>query len=152
MTSTTNDILQQEDDLLRAKRGLDIQAIDRIYGDDLLMTGVMGDPTCSKSAILDEIKRGIAERERALTNDQRFEVSIENQDLKVVRHGEAVITNYRFVVDVNGPGLNAQHRYRTTNVWIKREDRWQIVAAHTAFVLDPKQAAMLSSGSAPDRG
>lgn len=37
-----------------------------------------------------------------------------------------------------------EHRYRMTNVWIKREGRRQIVAAHMAFVLDPKQAAALS--------
>jgi hypothetical protein len=29
---------------------------------------------------------------------------------------------------------------------MKRDGRWQIVAGHTAFVLDPKQAAMLSGG------
>jgi hypothetical protein len=27
---------------------------------------------------------------------------------------------------------------------MKRDGRWQIVAAHMAFLLDPKQAAMIS--------
>ncbi|HEU4935625.1 MAG TPA: hypothetical protein VFT39_04160 [Vicinamibacterales bacterium] len=39
--------------------------------------------------------------------------------------------------------LNLHRRYRTTNVWAKRDGRWQIVAAHMAFVLDPQQAATL---------
>jgi len=147
MTDLTDEVLRQEDELLRAKHGLDLEAIDRIYSDDLVMSGVMGEPTCSKPAILDEIKRGVTERERAIASGKRFEVSIENQDMKVVRHGDAAIANYRFVVTVKGPGVDARHRYRTTNVWMKHDARWQIIAAHTAFVLDAKQAAMLSNAS-----
>lgn len=29
------------------------------------MSGVMGEPACSKTAIIDEVKRGIAQREAA---------------------------------------------------------------------------------------
>jgi hypothetical protein len=29
---------------------------------------------------------------------------------------------------------------------VKRDGRWQIAAAHMAFVLDPQQAAMLAGG------
>ncbi len=139
------EILQQEEQLADAKRALDLDAFDRIYADDLVLTGVMGEPICSKAAVVEETRRGIAERAKALANGQRFDVSTENQDMKIVSHGEAAITNYRFVVNIKRPGLDAQYRYRTTNVWMKREGRWQIVAAHMAFVLDPKQAAMLSS-------
>ena len=59
-------------------------------------------------------------------------------------HGDAAVANYRFVVKVSGPNHNVHRRYRTTNVWVKRGNRWQIVAAHMAFILDPKQAAMLA--------
>jgi hypothetical protein len=37
----------------------------------------------------------------------------------------------------------SRRRHRTTNVWTKREGSWQIVATHTAFVLNAQQAAML---------
>ena len=50
---------------------------------------------------------------------------------------------YRFVVTFKGPNLDLRRRYRTTNVWVKRDGRWQIVAAHMGFVLDPQQAALL---------
>jgi ketosteroid isomerase-like protein len=138
------EIVEQEERLADAKRTLDLDAIDRIYADDLMLTGVMGEPTCDKAAIIDEIKRGIAERERSLASGQRIEVAANNEDMKVVRHGDTGIANYRFVITIKGPNIQAHRRYRATNVWMKRDGGWQIVAAHTAFVLDPKQAAMLS--------
>ena len=144
MTDTIEQILQREDELVHAKRALDIEALERLYGDDLLMSGVMGEPTCSKAAIIDEMKRGIAERSEAIASGRPLEVSADNEDMKVAAHGDTAITNYRFVVKFKGPGIDVQHRYRATNVWLKRDKRWQIVAAHMAFVLDPKQAATLA--------
>jgi len=47
----------------------------------------MGEPTCSKTAVIDEVKRGIAERERARAGGQALVMSAVNEDMKVVRHG-----------------------------------------------------------------
>ena len=58
--ATIEEILQQEEQLANARRRLDLDAIDRIYADDLLLTGVLGEPTCSKGAVMDEMRRGIA--------------------------------------------------------------------------------------------
>ena len=144
MDTTEQEVLQQEQQLEAAKRALDLEAIDALYADDLLMSGVMGEPTCSKGAILEETRRAIAQRDTMAAGGPQFDVSVTNEDLKVAAHGDTAVTNYRFVVAIRGPGRDRQRRYRTTNVWMKRHDRWQIVAAHTAFVLEPKQAAMLS--------
>jgi uncharacterized protein (TIGR02246 family) len=143
-TTMTQEILRQEEQLLDAKRMLDLDAFDRIYADDLLMTGVLGEPTCTKTAIIDEAKRGIAQRESATASGQAFDMSCNNEDVTVTSHGDTAIANYRFVVTVTGPNVDVHRRYRTTNVWIKRDGRWRIIAAHTAFVLDAKQAAMLT--------
>ena len=143
-TTVTEEILWQEEQLSKAKRTLDLDAIDRIYADELLMTGVLGEPTCTKAAIIDETKRGIAQRDGAAASGQAFETSCSNEDVTVKTHGDTAIANYRFVVKCTGPNVDVHRRYRTTNVWIRREGRWQIVAAHTAFVLDAKQAAMLA--------
>jgi ketosteroid isomerase-like protein len=137
----TDEILQQEEQLANAKRTLDLHAIDRLYSDDLLLTGVLGEPTCSKSAVMDEVRRGIAERESA---EAQFETVTDHEDTKVVELRDTAIANYRFVVTIKGPHGELRRRYRTTNVWAKREGRWQIVAAHMGFVLDPQQAAMLA--------
>jgi ketosteroid isomerase-like protein len=138
------EILRQEEQLAEAKRSLDLGAIDRMYADDLLLTGIMGEPTCSKTAIIDEVKRGIAERESARASGRPLEVSTENEDIKVVRHGDTAVANYRFVVKMKGPAVDVSRRYRATNVWMKQDGGWQIIAAHMSFVLDPAQAAMLS--------
>ena len=142
--TTIDEILQQEEELATAKRALDLDAIDRIYADDLLLTGVLGEPTCSKGAVMDEVRRGIAERDAAKARGTEFETVTRNEDTKVVALGDTAIANYRFVVMVKGPNLDQRRRYRTTNVWAKRDGRWQIVAAQMGFVLDPQQAAQLS--------
>jgi ketosteroid isomerase-like protein len=138
-----DEILEQEEQLAHAKRALDLEAIDRIYADDLLLTGVLGEPTCSKNAMMDEIRRGIAQRDGPKAGGVPFETSTANEDTKVLTLGDTAVANYRFVVTVKGPNLDLIRRYRTTNVWAKRDGRWQIVAAQMAFVLDPQQAAML---------
>jgi ketosteroid isomerase-like protein len=145
MTETTEEILRHEEQLIDAKRALDIAALDRLYADDLLMSGVMGEPTCSKTAIMEEVKRGIAQRDAAAAGGgPHVEASAENEDMQVAVHRDTAIANYRFVVKVKGANIDVERRYRATNVWMNRGGRWQIVAAHVAFVLDPKQAAMLS--------
>ena len=142
--TTMDEIFEQEEQLARAKRTLDLDAIDRIYADDLLLTGVLGEPTCNKTAVMDEMRRGIAQRDSAKAGGTQFNTITANEDTKIVALGDTAIANYRFVVTVQGPNLDLRRRYRTTNVWVKRDGRWQIVAAHMAFVLDPQQAAMVS--------
>jgi ketosteroid isomerase-like protein len=143
--TTEQEILRYEEQLADAKRALDLKRLERIYADDVLLTGVLGDPICTKAAITEEITRGIAEREKAIAGGVKMEMSAENEDMKVAAHGDTAIASYRFIVNCKGPNIDLHRRYRVTNVWTKREDRWQIVAQHLSFVLDPKQAAMLSS-------
>ncbi len=138
------EILHQEEQLAEAKHALNLGAIDRIYADDLVLTGIMGEPTCSKTAIIDEIKRGINEREHAHASGRTVEMSAQNEDMKVVGHGDTAIANYRFVVTVKGQTVDASRRYRATNVWMKQDGRWQIIAAHMSLILNRTQAAMLS--------
>ena len=141
--TTIHEILEQEQQLASARQTLDLDAIDGIYADDLVMTGVLGEPTCTKSAVMEEMRRGIAQRDAAKAEGKPLDTRTETQDTKVVVLGDTAIASYRFVVGIKGPNLDLSRRYRTTNVWAKRDGRWRIVVAHTAFVLDPQQAAML---------
>ena len=74
-TTMMQEILRQEEQLADANRTLDLDALNRIYADELLMTGVLGEPTCTKAAILDEAKRGSAQREGAAASRQECETS-----------------------------------------------------------------------------
>jgi ketosteroid isomerase-like protein len=146
MTETIEQqILSHEDQLIHAKRTLDTDSLDRIYADDVMMTGVLGEPTCSKAAIIDEAKRGIAQRDSAIATGKSIQTSGRNEDMKIIAYADAAIASYRFVVQFKGENLDIDRRYRTTNVWVKRQGRWQIVAAHTSLVLDSKQVATLGS-------
>jgi ketosteroid isomerase-like protein len=151
-TTTEQEILQREEQLADAKRALDLKALDRIYADDIVMTGVLGEPTCSKAAMIEEVKRGIAEREKAIAGGMQVEMSAVNEDMMVKTHGDTAIANYRFVVKCKGPNIDLHRRYRITNIWKKRDGHWQIVATHGSFVLDPKQAAMITGEAPPPNG
>ena len=73
------------------------------------------------------------------------ELSSSSDVQRTAVHGDTAVTSYRFVVRIRADDVDVNRRYRTTNVWMKRDSRWRIVAAHTAFVLDHKQAAQLAA-------
>jgi ketosteroid isomerase-like protein len=142
MNERQADILAHEERLTNASRALDVDALDRLYADDIMMTGVLGQ-TCDKQALIDEARRGVAQRLQATALGKDFVSMYAKEGLKVVFHGDTAVTSYRFVVTFTD-GIDVRRTYRTTNVWAKRGTAWQIVAAHTAFVLDAQQAAMLA--------
>ena len=123
------EVLALEDQLTEATRTLDIATLDRLYSDDIMFTGVTG-VICNKSSLMDEARRGASERQKAAPAPAI--VSYEKDDVRGVRHGDTAVTSYRFDVTVRQESGDAVHRYRTTNVWMKRDGRWQVVAAHTA--------------------
>src|SRR5262245_64599732 len=137
------EIMAQEDALTRATRTLDIETLDRLYADDIVMTGVL-DATCTKPALMDEIRRGIALRDTAGTSGAQLVTSYDKEDLNVAVHGDVGISTYRFVFTAKSESIDVRRRHRTTNVWMKRDGHWQIVAGHTSLALDAKQMAMLS--------
>jgi len=124
------DIVAEEDRLTQATRGLDVETLARLYADDIMFTGVTG-VICSKANLLDEARRGVTARQ-AETSNAPTVVSYDKDDLHGVRHGDTAVTSYRFGVTIRHDGQETIRRYRTTNVWMKRGDAWQVVAAHTA--------------------
>lgn len=133
-----------EAQLTNATQSIDLDGLDRLYADDILMTSVLGHAGVNKASLMDEARRGITQRQAAADAGHALETSYTKEDLKIVGQQDAAVTSYRFVVKIAGGKVNVNRAYRTTNVWMKRSGRWQVVAAHTAFVLDPKQAAMLA--------
>jgi ketosteroid isomerase-like protein len=139
-----NEIRVLEAQLTHASRSIDLDGLDRLYADDIMMTSVLGNADMNKAALMNEARRGIAQRQAAADAGNAFETSYTKDELKVIGQRDTVVTSYRFVVKVTGGNVNVNRAYRTTNVWMKLSGQWQVAAAHTAFVLDPKQAAMLS--------
>lgn len=130
------EILTQEENLTQAKRALDIAALDRLYADDILVTGVTGE-VCGKAALMSEASQGIMQRDVALAQGKKMVVSFDKEGIEVVTHGDTAVASYRFVVQIQGEGININRRYRNTDVWLKRESIWQIIAVHLSS-LDPQ--------------
>ena len=125
------EVLAYEQRLTDATRAVDVDALERLYADDIIFTGVTG-AICEKTAVMDEARRGRAEREKAsASSDAAAVVDYHKDELRIVRHGEAAVASYRFAVTIRADGKEVVRRYRTTNVWSKRAGEWQVVAAQT---------------------
>jgi ketosteroid isomerase-like protein len=125
------EVLDMERRLTEATRNVDVGALDALYADDIIFTGVTG-VICHKQGLMDEARRGLAERRASATTGTAAVVSYDKDDLRAVRHDGTAVTSFRFGITIRGEGQEVIRRYRTTNVWMKRADTWQVVAAHTA--------------------
>ena len=126
------DILAEEGRLTEATRNADVEALDRIYADDIIFTGVTG-AICGKSMVMDEARRGAAERKASVLRPQTASVvAYDKDELMAVRYGDTGIASFRFGITIRSESNEVTRRYRTTNVWLKRSGMWQVVAAHTA--------------------
>ena len=131
-TNPDPEIVAEEARLTKATQSLDIEALDRIYADDIMFTGVTG-AICTKDAVMDEARRGAAARNTAKASPNApTVVSYTKDELMAVRHGEAGVASFRFGVTIRADDKEVTRHYRTTNVWMRRGGRWQVVAAHTA--------------------
>jgi ketosteroid isomerase-like protein len=126
------EVLEQEQQLTEATRSVDLDALGRIYADDIIFTGVTG-AICDKSAIMDEARRGRAARDQAAANPGTpAVVDYQKDELHVARHGDTAVATFRFGITISADGKEIIRRYRTTNVWVKRSGGWSVIAAHTA--------------------
>jgi ketosteroid isomerase-like protein len=132
------EILTQEENLTQAKRKLDIAALDRLYADDVMFTGVTGE-VCGKAGLMSEARQGIIQRDTAAAQVKKVTASFDKEDFKVVTHGDTAVASYRFVIQIQGEGMDIHRRYRSTDVWLKRENTWQVIAGHMTS-LDPQGA------------
>lgn len=128
-----SEIVALEDKLATATRNVDVEALGRLYADDIIFTGVTG-AICDKKAVMDEARRGLAERKAAASPGAAVVSSYDKDDLRGVRHGSTAVVSFRFAVTIRGQDQEVTRRYRTTNVWMKRGETWQVVAAHTAML------------------
>lgn len=131
------EILAQEEILTQATRQLDIKVFKRIYTDDVLFTGDT-DTIAGKMEVIKEVEQAIRERESAAMHGKKHVVSLDKEDILVVAHENAAVTTFRFVVKIETEEGDIHHHCRTMNVWLKRDNQWQIIAGHNT-VLDPQE-------------
>ena len=122
MNEVEKEILRMEEELTQTETRLDVEALDRIYADDIMVTAPIG--ICvDKPAVMGEIRQAA---EKAIIG--RYD----KDDLKVRAYGETAVSSYRMNAWATVEGTEIKRALCITNVWMKRNSHWQIVARHTA--------------------
>ena len=129
MNEVEKEIWKLEEELTQKEMRVDVEALDRIYADDIMVTAPIG--ICvDKPAVMDEVSQ-VAGMARVKRYDK--------DDLRVRAYrDDTAVTSYRIKAEATFAGTEINRQFFITNVWLKREGRWQIVARHTA---QPEQVA-----------
>jgi len=128
MTATPNQnesiektVLKLTQEWLEAEDRVDRAALNRIIADDFVGTGPKG-TTVSKSDVIPREGPGA------------HGLAISGQDIKVRVFGDTAIVTGRGV-----PKVQDHPELRITVVFVKRADRWQMVAGHLSPVLQDRE-------------
>ena len=126
MNDSEREIAKLEEELTRTESRVDVDALERIYADDIMVTAPIG--VCvDKPAVMTEIRQAA---EKAVIG--RYD----KDDLKVRSYGETAVTSYLMTAEARVDGMDIKRKFCITNVWMKRNAHWQIVARHTASLAD----------------
>ena len=122
MNQVEQEISRLEERLTETEMRVDVDALDRVYADDIMVTAPIG--ICvDKPAVMNEVREAAA---KAVVG--RYDKS----DLKVRAFGDTAVSSYRATAEATFEGTEIKRQLCITNVWMKRNGDWQIVARHTA--------------------
>jgi ketosteroid isomerase-like protein len=122
MTDIESEVFKLEEELTQTEMRVDVQALDRIYADDIMVTAPIG--VCvDKPAVMTEIRAAA---------DGAVVSKYDKEDLKVRAFGDTAVSSYRMSAEAVFEGTEIKRQLCITNVWMKRNGEWQIVARHTA--------------------
>ena len=122
MNEVEKEIWKLEEGLTQTEMRVDVDTLDRIYAEDIMVTAPIG--ICvDKPAVMTEVR---AAAEKAVVG--RYD----KDDLKVRAFGDTAVTSYRMTAEATFEGKEIKRQLCITNVWMKRNGHWQIVARHTA--------------------
>jgi len=122
MNEVEREIVRLEEQLTQTEAKLDVNALDRVYAEDIMVTAPIG--ICvDKPAVMTEVRQAA---EKAVVG--RYD----KDDLKVRAYGDTAVSSYRMTAWATFEGTEIKRALCITNVWMKRNSHWQIVARHTA--------------------
>ena len=122
MSEVEQEIRKLEEELTQTEMRVDVDALDRIYADDIMVTAPIG--ICvDKPAVMTEIR---------LAAEKAVLGRYDKDDLKVRAYGDTAVTSYRMTAEAKVEGVEFKRQLCITNVWMKRNGQWQIVSRHTA--------------------
>ena len=123
MNEVEKEIFRLEEELTHTEMRVDVEALNRVYADDIMVTAPIG-LVVDKPAVMHEIHEA-AQKARIESYDKN--------DLKVRAYGnDLAVTSYLIAARATFEGIEMNRRFCITNVWMRRQIGWQIVARHTA--------------------
>ena len=125
------EVIKLEEELRQAEMNVQVEALERFYADDIMVTAPIG-CVLGKSHIRDEISRA---------RTARVEV-YEKDDFQVRAFGETVVASFRLTVKGQHEGVEISQQFRLSDVWLRREGKWQVVSRHTAIMAAPQAIAV----------
>ena len=122
------EIVRLEEELTQTEMRVDVEALNRIYADDIMVTAPIG--ICvDKPAVMSEVRQAASK-----AKIEKYD----KDDLKVRAYGDTAVTSYRITAKAKFEEREINRLFCITNVWMKRQGHWQIVARHTAS-LEPEK-------------
>lgn len=124
---TEQEVLALEEELRLAEMQVDRKKLDAFFAEDIIVTAPIG-IVVDKAAVMDEVERASKVKIEDYSKD----------DIQVRIFGDTVVTSYRVQARAEHEGVKIDQRFRMSNVWLKRDGRWQVVARHGAKLEQPK--------------
>ncbi|HST19853.1 MAG TPA: nuclear transport factor 2 family protein [Blastocatellia bacterium] len=121
------ELMQMEHDWSAAYLSHDVSVIDRILADDFIGTDGRGIMTDKKQELEDARSE----------NPNRKVLSEAIDDMKVRIYGDTAIVNGRTTEKIQAGGKELVIQYRRTDVFVKRNGRWQCVSFHGSRIIEP---------------
>ena len=130
MNDVEKEVTRLEEELTRTEMRLDIDALERVYADDIMVTAPIG--ICvDKPAVMAEVR---------LAADKAKVERYDKDDLNIRAYGDTAVSSYRISARATFEETDITRQFCITNVWMKRQGSWQIVARHTANLEQPAQS------------
>jgi len=124
-TSDTRTLLRLEDDWARALVRRDTAVFQRLLAPGFVYTE--DDRTMTRDQVLHEVGSG-----------SDTVTAAHNEEMQVHRFGPTAIVTGWLVVQGRGAEGAFDRRYRFTDTWVKRRNRWQIAGAQDYVVPQPR--------------
>src|ERR1041385_5604380 len=115
--STSRTLLRLEDEWPAALVRRDARVFERLLADGFIYTE--DDRTVGRAAVMRDLVQGTD-----------TVTSAHNEGMEVHPFGATAIVTGWLVIQGHGAGGRFDRRYRFTDVWMQRNGRWRIVAAH----------------------
>jgi ketosteroid isomerase-like protein len=116
--STRSEILELEEQLRQAELGPDPVFFERALADDVVFAGPKGQAPMTKALVVQAHQPGAG---------PKF-MRVEMTDMEIIEHGHAAVVTCKGTYE----SPNGSFTLEFMRVWLKRDDRWQIIAVSMA--------------------